>query len=79
MMLNLFRASGEAAGLSRHSTEMKRKFARRRKTRKQKGGFSPMIFGNIESARVLLPLVARQAYRLWNSRKTRKRRSRPIA
>jgi len=34
-----------------------------------KGGFFPSVYGNIVNATILSPLVARQAYRLWGSRK----------
>ena len=54
---------------------MKRRFRQTRKqTRKQKGGFYPSVYGGVQGATLLLPVAARQAYRLWNSRKTRRTR-----
>jgi len=49
---------------------------RRRATRKksQKGGYFPSIYGGISNASMLIPLVARQAYRMYDNRKSRKRR-----
>lgn len=48
-----------------------------RKSRKTlKGGFYPSIYSGVSSATYLAPFVAKQAYRLWNSRKSRKLKSR---
>jgi hypothetical protein len=54
-----------------------KKIRKTRKTKKgkgkgQKGGFYPSIYSGISSAAYLAPFAAKQAYRFWNSRKTRK-------
>jgi hypothetical protein len=38
-----------------------------------KGGFYPSIYGGVSTAVYLAPAAAKQAYRLWNSRKFRRR------
>ncbi len=44
------------------------------KTRKVlKGGFYPSIYGGVSTAVYLAPAAAKQAYRFWNSRKSRRR------
>lgn len=43
------------------------------KTRKQKGGFYPSVFGGVRNATLLMPLIMRQCYRMLESnKKTRK-------
>jgi len=45
-------------------------------TRKnQKGGFYPSVFEGVRNAGLLVPLVLRQAYRLWGTKKTKKTKS----
>lgn len=47
-----------------------------RVTRKrQRGGYIPSIYGGISNATMLIPLVARQAYRMYDNRKTRSRKT----
>ena len=47
--------------------------SRKQKTRKQKGGFYPSVYGGVAGATILAPLVARQTLRMFNStRKPRK-------
>ena len=42
-------------------------------TRKnQKGGFYPSVFEGVRNAGLLVPLVLRQAYRLWGTKKAKK-------
>jgi len=53
------------------------KRASKRKTRKQmqmqKGGFYPSVFEGVRNASLLMPLVLRQAYRMFSkTRKTKK-------
>lgn len=48
----------------------------RRKTRRQKGGFYPSVYGGIAGAKMLTPLIARQMMRMYDtSNKTRKSKS----
>jgi hypothetical protein len=44
------------------------------KTRRQKGGFYPSVFGGVRNATMLMPLIMRQCYRMWESKKTRRRK-----
>jgi hypothetical protein len=53
-------------------TRKLRKQRKQRKTRKQSGGYYPSVFEGIRNASVLFPVVMRQAYNLWNTRKTKK-------
>lgn len=46
-----------------------RKQKTNRKTRKQKGGFYPSVYGGVAGATILAPLVARQTLRMFNSRR----------
>ena len=54
----------------------KRKFTFK-KTRKQKGGFYPSVYGGISGAKMLTPLIARQMLRMYetSNRKTRRRKN----
>lgn len=48
-----------------------------KKTRKQKGGFYPSVYGGITGAKMLTPLIARQMLRMYetSNRKTRRRKN----
>lgn len=48
---------------------------KKKKQQRQKGGFYPSVYGGITSASLLAFAAARQGYKLWNnkiSRRTRK-------
>lgn len=45
-----------------------------RRTRKQKGGFYPSVYGGVAGATMLAPLVARQCLRMYNNRRTMRSR-----
>ena len=64
-------------------TRKTRKRQTQRKTRKtsQQGGFYPTVFEGVRNASMLIPLAARQAYNMWKSVRTTKRRKhlRPFA
>lgn len=47
-----------------------------RKSKNLKGGFYPSVYSGITAAAYLAPFAAKQAYRFWNSRKTRRSKSR---
>ena len=52
-----------------------------RRSRKQRGGFYPSVYGGISGAKMLTPLIARQMMRMYetNTRKTRKRKSKKLS
>lgn len=49
---------------------------KRKSRRRQQGGFYPSVFAGVRNAGMLMPLVMRQSYRMWeSSRKTRRSKS----
>jgi len=44
-----------------------------KKTRKQKGGFYPSVYGGVAGATMLAPFVARQCLRMYNNTRTKRR------
>jgi hypothetical protein len=54
---------------------MKRKHIRKKVL---KGGFYPSIYSGVSTASFLAPLAARQAYRLWNSRRNTSRKRKTL-
>jgi len=42
----------------------------------QKGGYYPSVFEGVRNAALLMPLVARQAMRLYESQQSRRRKGR---
>lgn len=44
-----------------------------KKTRKQKGGFYPSVYGGVAGATMLAPLVARQCLRMYNNTRTKRK------
>jgi hypothetical protein len=44
-----------------------------RKQKKQKGGYYVSVYHGIQNAGILLPLVFRQGYQLWNTTRKKKK------
>jgi hypothetical protein len=57
--------------MPKRASKTKRKT--RKQMQKQKGGFYPSVFEGVRNASLLMPLVLRQAYRMFSkTRKTKK-------